>query len=46
MNYNVSFFVGDSDTYSENTDTGVGNDWVRVQVRDRGFLSWIDDDGT
>ena len=45
--YNVNWFkkpsvpssVGDSDTYSGSTGTGVGNDWVRVQVRDQEFLS-------
>ena len=31
--------VGDSDTDSGNTGTGVDDGWVRVQVRDQGFLS-------
>ena len=31
--------VDDSDTYSGSTGTGVGSDWVGVQVRDQGFLS-------
>ena len=35
----VSFSVGDSDIDSGSTGTGVGNGWVRVQVRDQGFLS-------
>ena len=36
--------VGDSDTYSGSTGTGVGNGWVRVQVRDQVFLSWNGDE--
>ena len=37
-------FVGDSDTDSGSTGTGVGSGWVRVQVRDQGFLSWNGDE--
>ena len=31
--------VGDSDTYSGSTGTGVGNDWVEVQARGQGSLA-------
>ena len=39
VNKSVPPSVGDSDTYSGSTGTGMGNGWVRVQVRDQESLS-------